>query len=378
MSLKTNQLTRLVIGVFLVFISLPGCSESNSESSQLDAVLDYEGDQLPVEGGQYVLTIQSNAYWTVEVDADWVSASPRYGSGNDEVMVTVNANEGKERSTYLKVATVDKTEQIRLLQKSAVEEGDNGGNTGLGDITKRIEVPRLSTSDDAQFIAHKIEYSGKTIANLSLEYSKKSRHARWAAFTYYNETAANRVQRTDAWADDPEVAPEHRSQRSDFYGYHRGHIVASSDRVYDKRANEQTFYYSNISPMIGNFNVHTWTQFEGAVRNWGRSSSFRDTLYVVKGGTLDKVIRYTTTPAYVPVPKYYFMALVNYKGGEYSGLAFWIEHRDYGEATLSIGDYAITIDELEQKTGFDFFHNLPDDIENEMEKTLEKYKWEGL
>ena len=33
------------------------------------------------------------------------------------------------------------------------------------------------------------------------------------------------------------------------------------------------------------------------------------------------------------------------------------------------------LDELEEKTGIDFFHNLPDNIENEVERSYNKSDW---
>lgn len=371
---------KLGIISLMLIMGVSACTNENSTSSKLDVSLNLDTEQIPAEGGTYELTIDTQADWTAKSDVSWISVSPRYGSGKSVVTVKVDANSDKERNTNLRVETARKTEYVWMIQSSGKDDnGGNGGNTGLGDISKRIEIPKLDTDTDAQFIAHTTTHNGKTIANFSLEYIKSMRHARWVAFTYYNETAANKVNRTDAWADDPQIEGQYLATRSYYYGYDRGHIVASSDRVYSKEANEQTFYYSNISPMYGDFNQDIWTKFEGAVRNWGRNSSFRDTLYVVKGGTLDQVITYTTSTSYVPVPKYYFMALVNYKDKEYSGLAFWIEHRrGYSESSLSLTDYAISIDELQQKTGIDFFPNLPDAIENNIEQKLEKHKWPGM
>ncbi len=368
----------IIIGALFAFY---GCNDSNSNSGNLSFEINFDAEDIPVEGGKFELQITSNTNWTVDEDVIWLSVAPRYGHGNETLTITIKENAEQKRSVNLKLSTADKTEYL-FIQQSGKSESDyqgNGGNTGFGDISKRIEVPQLDDVKDAQFIAHTTNHQGKAIANFSLEYIKSKKHARWVAFSFYNETAANNVNRTNAWADDPQLAKEHCSQKEDYYGYDRGHIVASADRVYSKEANEQTFYYSNISPMYGDFNQNIWTKFENVVRIWGRSNSFRDTLYVVKGGTLDKVIGYTTTSNYVPIPKYYFMALVNYKDNEYSGVAFWIEHRnDYDESEVLVSDYAITIDDLEQKTGINFFHNLPDDIENSLEQKLDKYKWGGM
>ncbi|MCU4155974.1 DNA/RNA non-specific endonuclease [Carboxylicivirga sp. A043] len=358
---------------------LLACS-NNDSTSELTFELVPNPGEIPSSGGEYELHIKSNTAWTVEEDLNWLSVSTPYGEGDAIVRVDISVNKDEKRNAHIKISTSDKVDYLHIVQSSDDNTNNgNGGNTGLGDISKRIEIPELSSDNDAMFVAHTLEHESKKIANFSLEYVKSQRHARWVAFTYYNETAGNNVGRTDAWADDPQIPDEYRSVRQDFYGFDRGHIVASSDRVYCEEANRQTFYYSNMTPMYGNFNRYIWTKFEGAVRDWGRSTSFRDTLYVVKGGTLDKVIEYTTSDTHVPVPKYYYMALVNYKNKKYSGLAFWIEHRDnYNSGSIKVDEYAISIDELEAKTGINFFHNLPDNIEDDVEAHLIKSDWGGM
>jgi endonuclease G len=94
------------------------------------------------------------------------------------------------------------------------------------------------------------------------------------------------------------------------------------------------------------------------------TNSFRDTLYVVKGGTIRQG-EYTMAKN-IPVPKYFFMALLRKRNdiqanGGYAAIGFWMEHKNNDDANYI--NYAKSIDQLEQLTGLDFFCNLPDDIE---------------
>lgn len=43
-----------------------------------------------------------------------------------------------------------------------------------------------------------------------------------------------------------------------------------------------------MSPQRNKFNTGIWLTLEGQVQSWGRSCTASDTLYVVKGGTIDK------------------------------------------------------------------------------------------
>ena len=86
----------------------------------------------------------------------------------------------------------------------------------------------------------------------------------------------------------------------------------------------------------------------------------------------------------VACPKYYYMAILAEKDGNYQALGFWIEHRDdygydYNDAVPSdvLQNHVISIDQLEQNTGIDFFCNLPDEIEDDVEAgyTLSDWSW---
>lgn len=61
------------------------------------------------------------------------------------------------------------------------------------------------------------------------------------------------------------------------------------------------------------------------------------------------------------------------KNGQYKAIGFWFEHKSYSNNNYA--SYALSIDELEEKTGIDFFHNLPDKIENEVERSYNKSDW---
>jgi endonuclease G len=149
---------------------------------------------------------------------------------------------------------------------------------------------------------------------------------------------------------------------------------------------------TNMQPQYGDrdntgrydFNGGIWSDLETQVRQW--AASF-DTLYVCKGGTIDRddqIIEYVCQGSHqktrvnvnhVPVPKYFFMALVRQTTKGINGIAFWMEHLNEDRSSDLLGQYAISIDKLENKTGIDFFCNLPDDTENAVEASLNLSDW---
>jgi len=170
-------------------------------------------------------------------------------------------------------------------------------------------------------------------------------------------------------------------------GYDHGHICPNADRKYSREANRQTFFLTNMQPQRNSFNAGIWLKMENKLTNswWPKTNG--DTLYVVKGGTIDSednIIEYicnrqksaTSKKGYIPVPKYFFMALLRKNSMGYKGLAFWVEHLNEDRSSDPLDNYVINIRELERRTGIDFFCNLPDKTEEEVETmSVENIKW---
>lgn len=259
------------------------------------------------------------------------------------------------------------------------EDGHNFNNFATG----TVELPALRNGANDVFITHSTTFNGKKVTSFSLEYDKSKKHSRWIAFRFDNLTKQQNVKRSDEpFAADPSIPTQYQRVQADFgkKGYDRGHLCASADRLYSQEVNEQTFYYTNMSPQRNSFNIGIWLTLEGQVQSWGRSCTSSDTLYVVKGGTIDKedqIKGYIDNDRSKPIPKYYYMALLFKKGESFKAIAFWMEHTDT-QKSLKLSDCALSIDELEEKTGIDFFPSLNDNLENALESTYSLKAWPGL
>ena len=307
-------------------------------------------------GDNFFVRLQSESDWTLhlspETAKEWITLERTRGQASAspiDIAVQLSKNLGQAREAKLIVRSGSLADTIIITQQGTAATPptpnpdpkpnppttDPKGEHILGDVTL-LEAPALAGGSNNYYITHR----ANNIVNFSLEYDVDKRHPRFVCFTFDDVTSAIAVKRTDAWAWDPEI-PSKYSTESMFKnsGYDRGHLVASHDRVYSREANMQTFYYSNMSPQLPSFNQKYWGKLEKQVQDWGRNKSFRDILYVAKGGTIrDDQVENTKVKGRIVVPKYYWMAMV-----------------------------AISIDELEKKLGFDLFHNFPDEIENKFE-----------
>ncbi|MBQ9204175.1 MAG: DNA/RNA non-specific endonuclease [Prevotella sp.] len=242
------------------------------------------------------------------------------------------------------------------------------------------ECPAIQVGDNFVRLIRRTSSYGITYM---IEYDKSKRSQRWTCFQMNNTNSVKNWARKnwegttwggDPFQPDPDLPTSARTELEDYRGsgYQRGHICASEDRVMSQAANEQTFYLSNIMPQLGSLNTGVWGDMEIFLRNTWNNRNFRDVLYIVKGGTIrDDQIREIQNNRLV-VPKYFYMAVVCERGTQYKGLAFWAEH-DKGSA--AIRDCIISIDELESRTGIDFFCNLPDNIENAIEAKTTLGEW---
>ena len=130
-----------------------------------------------------------------------------------------------------------------------------------------------------------------------------------------------------------------------------------------------------MQPQWQAHNGGIWLRLENLIRTWTDQC---DTLYVVKAATIrsDQVYSQKCNETLL-VPKYFYMAVLAYKKSTntYQALGLWTLHQNANDSNKNYGDYAITIDELEERTGIDFFCNLPDDIEDDVERKIDLNYW---
>lgn len=273
----------------------------------------------------------------------------------------------------------------------------NANTTEKSEYATRIEMPQLKKGNNYLLL---VKTSNDIGVNYTIEWDCINRAQRWTCWEW-NAQNAKKGWKRDNWREgqtfngyggngdpfqpDTAIPEEYRSELSDYSGsgYNRGHICASEDRIYSKEVNGQTYYLSNIHPQLSQHNTGIWSAMESKVRSW-RDATVNNggTMYIVKGGTIGDVKLNGQTVSGVaamiknriPVPKYFFMAIVKKTAsGIYTGMAFWTEHKpDYNS---NVTPYMITINELEERTGFDLFCNLPDNIEEAMEGTLTPSEW---
>ena len=242
----------------------------------------------------------------------------------------------------------------------------------------RLEVPRIKGTDDNLVLVH---YADDNDVNFMVEWDCVKKSQRWTCYTQHKDNSPKNVSRyygEPQYPYDPDLPSKYYFSSDPFYGsgYDHGHICPSYDRLNSSKANYQTFYLTNMQPQRNVFNAGLWQKMESIVSRTWNQNSFRDTLYICKGGTIDdpqNILR--TTNKGLIVPKYFFMAVLCKNSQGYKAIGLWTQHFETDHTNDNLMDFVVSIDQLERLTGIDFFCNLPDDVEEATEKIVYPSSW---
>ena len=202
-----------------------------------------------------------------------------------------------------------------------------------------------------------------------LSYNEEHEQAEWVAYSLSKNDIVYNDFKRPYFINDPKVKTKSANWRSyKKSGYDKGHLCPAADKRYSKAAHDETFYTSNISPQKHDFNAGIWNRLEQKIRYWAKKNQH---LYVVTGGILKPGLK-TIGKNKVSVPTEFYKVLLDYSQPEIKAIAFLFPHE---ESKKPLYDFIVSIDALEEKTGIDFFPELPNAIETELEASSNYKNW---
>jgi DNA/RNA endonuclease G (NUC1) len=322
--------------------------------------------EINLKGGSQFISVKASGEWSITVEysgesKDWISVNPSSGTGNSS-SIGLKVSECKdrsERSAVLRLTTQNGSASLTLVQKNIDEAAASGW----------LELPAVSSTSSV--FTHTMKIGSVTTRNYSYQWDYDNLVADWVAYPLSAWTIGT-GKRTEAWGLDPYIPEESQPVLYSGYGkgsdgikYDRGHQCPSADRL-TYNSNVKTFYGTNMTPQLNSFNTQLWSNLESKVRSWANSS---DTCYVVTGCVTKGSTVYATdnNGKKVTVPVQYYKAVLRYSKNStfgysgYAGCAILLDHKNYGNIGVS-KTMGMSIDELEEKLGIDFFVNLPAEI----------------
>lgn len=253
-----------------------------------------------------------------------------------------------------------------------------GGNTPGGSQTVLdkdwLELASIK-EDGTRYVVNTSYADGKR--NYTVFYDTEMMTPLWTAYPL-NSSHMGNTERPKDWSYNPDIDEKSQIKVCDgsytaYSGYSRGHMCPNASRNGNKTMQLQTFYVTNQVPQVqDSFNSGVWSALEGEVQKLAKNEE----IFVTTGVSFHKgnetpQIQYISPEKHpdqrVPIPPYFYKLVLRVKYvaasvTDASCTAFWFENRAYTQDQFH--NYSCSVDQVEEWTGFDFFVNLPDEIEN--------------
>lgn len=253
-----------------------------------------------------------------------------------------------------------------------------GGNTpggGSQTVLDKDWLELASIKEDGTRYVVNTTYAGEK-RNYTVFYDTEMMAPLWTAYPLNSSHMSGG--RTGEWSYNPSISEAHQikvceGSYTPSSNYARGHMCPNGSRNNNETMQLQTFYVTNQVPQVQNsFNSGVWSALEGEVQKLAKNEE----IFVTTGVSFHKgnetpQIQYISPEKHpdqrVPIPPYFYKLVLRVKYvaasvTDASCTAFWFENRAYTQDQFH--NYSCSVDQVEEWTGFDFFVNLPDEIEN--------------
>ncbi len=220
---------------------------------------------------------------------------------------------------------------------------------------------------------------------MALSYHEKYEMASWVAHVISREVAYGNTSRTNDFRQDPLVITgtaveadyfvtsldENKKTVYDGFGYDRGHLAPSADFRWSPIALSESYYYSNMSPQVAEFNREAWANLEAGIRQYAIQNDVN--LFVVTGPVLTEDLpRIEKGINKVVIPKYFYKVVLD--TANLKAIGFLMPNE---ACSKPLEFYSKSIDEIEELTGLDFFPNFnPVEIDS-LESGVKTTGWVG-
>jgi endonuclease G len=249
----------------------------------------------------------------------------------------------------------DKTSAGEQPQTSAQQK-----ELSYGDSLCKVVVP-------AGTVEEILNYPGFTVS-----FNKKHHQPNWVAWELTREETKGTLARSNNFQADESV--EGCATLADYHGsgYDRGHMAPAADMKWSEASMNACFYLTNMSPQAADLNQKAWGKLEDKCRVWAQRDS---AIIIVCGPVLTDRITKTIGDTRVSVPTRYFKVVLAPYANPPRAIGFIMPN---SRVEGGMQQAAVSVDEVERITGFDFFSALPDDIENEVEAQCNFTLWSRL
>lgn len=211
-----------------------------------------------------------------------------------------------------------------------------------------------------------------------VSYNDEMKIPSWTAHFIEGEPKA--IERPRGFEEDSELPEDVQSRLSDYLlsGYDRGHLSPGGDmRYFSESAMKQAHLLSNIAPQLPAINQSVWFKVEkfgrNALEKFGKVYIISGTMAFDDTEDVDKFEVIALGQNEVVVPTHFFrihIALEN----EYPIVAAFLVPQTADRESQAT-DFLVTIDDIEDLTGLDFFSSLSRQEQEVLESSISTGQW---
>lgn len=246
-------------------------------------------------------------------------------------------------------------------------ESDDQNTQTIAYGNESYEIPTITVKGVPSQILKRYSYT--------TSYNKDTRNPNWVGWALTSDhTDGEYARKNHSFTEDADV-PEPRATYADIRegecGYQRGHMCPAGDNKWAYEAQKDAFLMTNICPQNGNLNQHDWKYLEEECRTWAQKYG---KIYIVAGPIFYGKDYQTVGENRVAVPDAFFKVILRTGSTATDTKAIgFIYTNQTGHHKMDY--YVRSVDEVEEATGYDFFPQLDDSIENVVEKTSDLKEW---
>ena len=207
----------------------------------------------------------------------------------------------------------------------------------------------------------------------TLSYYEKHEQAEWVSYTLTDKDLRGSADREHESFSADEAIERGSASPQDYLGtgYDRGHLAPAADMKRSEKAMQESFLMSNMSPQKPKCNRGIWRIIEEQVRDWAKQEKY---LFVSTGPVLQDGLKKIGRTTKISVPAYYYKIILKVSEDEDpKAIAFLVKNDGSDEDPKT---FVVSIDEVEERTGIDFYPLLPDAIEKKLEAANNPDLWE--
>ena len=223
------------------------------------------------------------------------------------------------------------------------------------------ELPRVINNQPEQVIQH----LGYTVS-----YNPDWLVPNWVAYELTNAETSGEQERKNHFKPDPLVNgdPVVTGEYANS-GYDRGHMAPAADMKWSEQAMRESFYMTNMCPQLHSLNAGDWKDLEELARDWAQ---LYGNIYIACGPIVEP--DYTTIGKnhMIAVPSAFYKVFLRQTRQGWASIGFIMPNQAGNRPLMT---YMLSVDEVEAQTGIDFFYNLPDNLESQVESTYSVSDW---